>query len=871
MNKLLLTCLSVVVLLATSVSSHAADVTITPPAASGFVVKNAAGTLDRMRVQESGAVSFPDLTNAASADTTLCFVAATGRLGPCSESSVTRTLQGTIQKGPYIFGSNVWISELDSHLNQNGKSYIVQTNSDYGNFDGPTITAKNVEMLGDGYYMDELTGGLSVGRLMLRAIVDLSVDAHPIINILTTIQTPRLKFLLKSRMAYAAAYSQSQREVISAFGINPDTIVGLGNLSQMNISGNRDQDAVLLSASVVLLKMAANSVVANPSSSSTAELSRLVSVIARDLEKDGVLNDAGIISARRTANTQINLPQVRTNVESYYASIGQTLTAPKFEEWVDVDASGVLPRRVVPFSGLSFTDVTAVEPNQIFTSNAITLAGFGSGAGAAVTVSAGTTIVKNGSAASGTTLTAVDGDTIALRVTSLGYGLTKSAPITVGSSSATWHVTTKSLGGTISGLTSSGLVLQNNGGDNITIAANATSFSFPTSVANGATYSVSVLTQPKTPLQICISSFSTGTAGAGASNISVVCTTPTHVAYSSGNGGGMAFGIDPTSGRLTPFGAFGSGSISDAFGASIAADPTGKFVYEITSGGTINSYSVNTATGSLTRVSFVASAQSPRNIAVDPTGKFALVSYSQTNVMDVYSINATTGELTKVTGSPFTISSWGLGGIAFDPTGKFVFVTEANDGGQNISVHSLNPTTGFLTAVPGSPFSNNGRSFSIAVDPTGKFLISSYFHTATADPRGVSAFTINPATGALANVGSIAFADFAAPASIAIEPTGKFVYVDYNGSVLIYSIDAMTGALTSVGTQSGTGGPRSDISFDPTGTHAYINTPPSPMGGVGSITNYAINPTTGLLTVVGLGSDAVSTPGVKGLAIVRIR
>jgi hypothetical protein len=442
MNKLLLTCLSLL-LLATSFSSYAADVTITPPAGSGFVVKNAAGTLDRMRVQETGAVSFPDLTNAASADTTLCFVAATGRLGPCSASSVTRTLQGTIQKGPYIFGSNVWISELDASLNQNGKSYIVQTNSDYGNFDGPTITVNNVEMLGDGYYMDELTGGLSVGRLMLRAIVDLSVDAHPIINILTTIQTPRLKFLLKSGTAYAAAYSQSQREVISAFGINPNNIVGLGNLSQMNISGNRDQDAVLLSASVVLLKMAANSVVANPSSSSTAELSRLVSVIARDLEKDGVLNDAGIISARRTANTQINLTQVRTNVESYYASIGQTLSAPKFEEWVDVDGSGVLPRRTsTTITGLNFTNVNIAGSMQVITSNTVTIGGVGAGV-AAVTTNAGTTIIKNGVGLSSTFASVQDGDTLALRRTSLGFGQSTSSTLSVGSTSVNWQISTR--------------------------------------------------------------------------------------------------------------------------------------------------------------------------------------------------------------------------------------------------------------------------------------------------------------------------------------------------------------------------------------------------------------------------------------------
>jgi hypothetical protein len=61
-----------------------------------------------------------------------------------------------------------------------------------------------------------------------------------------------------------------------------------------------------------------------------------------------------------------------------------------------------------------------------------------------------------------------------------------------------------------------------------------------------------------------------------------------------------------------------------------------------------------------------------------------------------------------------------------------------------------------------------------------------------------------------------------------------------------------------------------DIFVDPTGTHAYINVQPS-LGGDGLLTDYAISPTSGLLTLVGLGSDAVSTPGLKGLAIVRIR
>jgi hypothetical protein len=56
--------------------------------------------------------------------------------------------------------------------------------------------------------------------------------------------------------------------------------------------------------------------------------------------------------------------------------------------------------------------------------------------------------------------------------------------------------TTFSIGGTVSGLNASGLVLQNNGGDDLALPANATTLEFATPVAFGGGYNVTVLTQP---------------------------------------------------------------------------------------------------------------------------------------------------------------------------------------------------------------------------------------------------------------------------------------------------------------------------------------------------------------------------------------
>ncbi len=86
-------------------------------------------------------------------------------------------------------------------------------------------------------------------------------------------------------------------------------------------------------------------------------------------------------------------------------------------------------------------------------------------------------------------------------------------------------VTTYTISGTVSGLAGSGLVLQNNGGDDLSISADGT-FSFASQMTDGANYSVSVLTQPTTPAQVCTVSNGSGTlAASNISNISVTCVT----------------------------------------------------------------------------------------------------------------------------------------------------------------------------------------------------------------------------------------------------------------------------------------------------------------------------------------------------------
>jgi len=87
-------------------------------------------------------------------------------------------------------------------------------------------------------------------------------------------------------------------------------------------------------------------------------------------------------------------------------------------------------------------------------------------------------------------------------------------------------VTTEfTIGGTVSGLRGSGLVLQNNGGNNLTVAADGT-FTFTTSAPTGSAYNVTVATNPSSPTQVCTVSNGTGTINAAnVTSVAVNCET----------------------------------------------------------------------------------------------------------------------------------------------------------------------------------------------------------------------------------------------------------------------------------------------------------------------------------------------------------
>ncbi len=80
--------------------------------------------------------------------------------------------------------------------------------------------------------------------------------------------------------------------------------------------------------------------------------------------------------------------------------------------------------------------------------------------------------------------------------------------------------------------------------------------------------------------------------------------------------------------------------------------------------------------------------------------------------VSAYTIDATSGALTPVAGSPFAAGGF-TDILAVDPTGKFAYV--ANVYSNNVSAYTIDGTSGALTPVAGSPFAAGTQPQAITV------------------------------------------------------------------------------------------------------------------------------------------------------------
>jgi 6-phosphogluconolactonase (cycloisomerase 2 family) len=248
--------------------------------------------------------------------------------------------------------------------------------------------------------------------------------------------------------------------------------------------------------------------------------------------------------------------------------------------------------------------------------------------------------------------------------------------------------------------------------------------------------------------------------------------------------------------------------------------------------GSISAFKVNASSGALTEVtgSPFALNGAPSSVSVDPSGKFLFACSGTTDLVYGMSIDQTTGALTPLASGARLVT--GDGPIAVGLRSDFstsvpntyaskrLYVPNTAD--QTITGYSADSTTGALSLMAGSPFTATGSGLtSVAIHASNKFV-----YATNATSGDVSQYNIDATSGALSASANVptSLGTGAAPQLLATDVISQYAYVLDSGNLKIapFSLDPVTGALNAnLLSPVNTGGPPSGLVVSSSGRFAF--------------------------------------------------
>ena len=312
--------------------------------------------------------------------------------------------------------------------------------------------------------------------------------------------------------------------------------------------------------------------------------------------------------------------------------------------------------------------------------------------------------------------------------------------------------------------------------------------------------------------------------------------------------------------------------------------PGPEFLYATSIGGQILAFSIDHNSGALTTIGSVPGPSPPSLGLTTVNNQFLYASDTHNAQLDGFSINQTTGALTALAGSPFTTGTFSFPGdltsppgssllyaadadmidaftisaagaptalsgspflpevnfsLAVDPSGKFLYASDDDPPG-GIFAFTID-STGVLAAVPDSPFTIPGQTVPNSL-PDGIVDTGSYVYAALSEANQIAAFSIVSGTSALSPVPGSPFSAGATPITVVF--ASGFLYALNDSGISGYSVNSNNGVLTSLsGSPFAIIGGSISIVTDSFGEYLYV----SELTGIQA---FSINSTSGALTPV---------------------
>src|ERR1700722_16196393 len=268
-----------------------------------------------------------------------------------------------------------------------------------------------------------------------------------------------------------------------------------------------------------------------------------------------------------------------------------------------------------------------------------------------------------------------------------------------------------------------------------------------------------------------------------------------------------------------------NGAFSVTTGFTVIAEP--RYLYFASASGRLASKAIiDSNSGQLHMAGYVRSGVNNDVFpcpTTDPLNQFLYIAGGN---LQTYGIDPISGSLTPVTGSPFLSAPAGC--VDFEPTGKYAFVTVNINGATLLETYSRDTNTGILGLANSADL--GAVPTRAAIDPLGQYLYigasTDFFNTTI----GLG-FRIDSSTGTLTALPGSPFKLSNLGGTFTFHPRGSYLYMaNANGqSIATYSVARSTGALTLSSTLSTCINP-TPLRFSPDGAFAYTTcsiTPPA--------------------------------------------
>lgn len=244
----------------------------------------------------------------------------------------------------------------------------------------------------------------------------------------------------------------------------------------------------------------------------------------------------------------------------------------------------------------------------------------------------------------------------------------------------------------------------------------------------------------------------------------------------------------------------------------------------------------------------------PTGFVAMPGNRFVVVGHNGSSSLESFAVQPN-GSVTPAAILPLTVDP---ANISVHPSANVIYVTLGRSG--DLAVVHVDPSTGVLTEVPGSPFQVGLEARDSAVSPNGLFLATGHMFD---QDRGLRLHLLDlQGYPQLPAVGSISLSGRPG-ANVAFTPNGQFVLVqNLDDGIHVLSVNSQSGALAELASSpTAIGAFANGMLLHPSGKAVYVLTPFVPS----TLHTYGLN-AQGALALMG-ATHSFSAQGISAWAL----